>query len=112
MFGTHGTIGHKLRFRLALPCAAAFFLAADPNLPTAEAAGWMFEPSYYSHELPPEVAAEHPRPVSRSAYRRAWAATQPGAAIRGAWRFNRVQMRSGNSVDTLIIREDWFNERP
>lgn len=78
----------------------------------ASAAGWMFEPSYYSHDLPPEVAAEHPRPVSRSAYRRAWAATQPGAAIRGAWRYNRVQVRSGNSVDTLIIREDWFNERP
>lgn len=102
----HGKLGRVAASVIA--GAALIVLAADAP---AHAAGWMFEPSYYSHALPPEVAAVYPQPESRSAYRRPWAATQPGAAIRGAWRYNRVQLRSGNSLDTLIIREDWFNER-
>ncbi|MEX0702534.1 MAG: hypothetical protein WD069_10610 [Planctomycetales bacterium] len=112
MSGRSATSSTRVRRGLSVAATVTLAFAIEAAASTARAANWMFEPSYYSHELPPEVAAEHPRPISRSAYRRAWAATQPGFAIRGAWRYNRVQIRSGSSTDTLIIREDWFNERP
>ncbi len=75
----------------------------------AEAESWAFSRSYYSHELPPEVAARYPRPQSRSAYRVPELATTPGFAVRGSRRFNYVRLYSGNSYDTTILRSDSFN---
>jgi len=75
----------------------------------AEAEGWMFSRSYYSHDLPPEVAARYPRPESRSAYRLPQLATTPGFALKGARRWNYVRMFNGNSYDTTILRSDTFD---
>lgn len=75
----------------------------------AEAEGWMFNRSYYSHDLPPEVAARYPRPESRSAYRLPQLATTPGFALKGARRWNYVRMFNGNSYDTTILRSDTFD---
>ncbi|MCH9775487.1 MAG: hypothetical protein K0U90_03560 [Planctomycetes bacterium] len=75
----------------------------------AEAEGWMFTRSYYSHDLPPEVAARYPRPESRSAYRLPELATTPGFALKGARRWNYVRMFNGNSFDTTILRSDTFD---
>ena len=73
---------------------------------------WMYNRSYYSHQLPPEVAARYPRPQSRSAYRVPELATTPGFALRGARRWNYVRLYSGNSYDTTIFRSDTFNVVP
>lgn len=77
--------------------------------PQANAANWAFNRSYYSHELPPEVAARYPRPQSRSAYRLPQLATTPGFALKGARRWNYVRMYNGNSYDTTIYRSDSFD---
>ncbi|WP_339727304.1 hypothetical protein [uncultured Gimesia sp.] len=75
----------------------------------AEAESWMFNRSYYSHELPPEVAARYPRPESRSAYRLPQLATTPGFALKGARRWNYVRMYNGSGYDTTILRSDTFD---
>ncbi len=75
----------------------------------AEAENWMFKRSYYSHELPPEVAERYPRPESRSAYRLPELATTPGFALKGARRWNYVRMFNGNSYDYTILRSDTFD---
>ncbi|QDT44382.1 hypothetical protein Pan241w_44910 [Gimesia alba] len=75
----------------------------------AEAESWMFNRSYYSHQLPPEVAARYPRPQSRSAYRLPQLATTPGFALKGARRWNYVRLYNGNSYDTTILRSDTFD---
>jgi len=80
--------------------------AATPT----QAADWMFQRSYFSHELPPSIAARYPRPSSRSAYRIPYARGN-GFAVRGGYRFNRIYLQSGNSTDTTYIREDWFGFR-
>jgi hypothetical protein len=72
----------------------------------------MFRRSYFSHEVPPDLAKTMPRPTSRSAYRRAMIHTSPGFAIRGGYRFNTIIMRSGNSTDVTVTRENWYNIRP
>jgi len=77
-----------------------------------QAENWMYNRSYYSHQLPPEVAANYPRPQSRSAYRVPELATTPGFALRGARRWNYVRLYSGNSYDTTILRSDTFNVVP
>ena len=79
------------------------------DITRAEAEGWMFTRSYYSHDLPPEVAARYPRPESRSAYRLPQLATTPGFALKGARRWNYVRMFNGNSYDTTILRSDTFD---
>jgi len=76
---------------------------------TIDASDWMFRRSYYSHQLPPDVAATSPKPESRSAYRRA--VVPPGIAVRGGYRWNRIFLRSGQSTDTTIIREGWVQFR-
>lgn len=75
----------------------------------AEAENWMFRRSYYSHELPPEVAERYPRPESRSAYRIPELATTPGFALKGARRWNYVRMFNGNSYDYTLLRSDTFD---
>lgn len=82
------------------------------NTQTVQAENWMFNRSYYSHQLPPEVAARYPRPQSRSAYRVPELATTPGFALRGARRWNYVRLYAGNSYDTTILRSDTFNVVP
>ncbi len=77
--------------------------------PQADAADWAFSRSYYSHDLPPEVAARYPRPQSRSAYRLPQLATTPGFALKGVRRWNYVRMFNGNSFDTTILRSDTFD---
>ena len=77
--------------------------------PRAEADNWMFNRSYYSHQLPPEVAAQYPRPQSRSAYRLPELATTPGFALKGARRWNYVRLYNGNSYDYTILRSDTFD---
>ena len=96
--------------------AKVFFLAMLAGLAglsfgnsRAEAESWMFSRSYYSHELPPEVAARYPRPESRSVYRLPQLATTPGFALKGARRWNYVRMFNGNSYDTTILRSDTFD---
>ncbi|MEQ8638616.1 hypothetical protein [Gimesia maris] len=84
-------------------------LSIGSGTQSAEAENWTFGRSYYSHELPPEVAARYPRPESRSAYRTPELATTPGFALRGARRWNYVRLYSGNSYDTTIYRSDTFN---
>ena len=75
----------------------------------AEADNWMFNRSYYSHQLPPEIAAQYPRPQSRSAYRLPELATTPGFALKGARRWNYVRLYNGNSYDNTILRSDSFD---
>ncbi len=75
----------------------------------AEAENWMFNRSYYSHQLPPEVAERYPRPQSRSAYRLPQLATTPGFALKGARRWNYVRMFNGSGYDTTILRSDTFD---
>ena len=102
-------ISRKLVWAFAL----GVFLALLAGCATeARAGGWMFRRSYYSHEIPPEKAADYPRPQSRSAYRRAITGYGPGAAIRGGYRYKHILMRSGNSTDLTVIRENWFDLLP
>jgi len=75
----------------------------------AEAESWMFNRSYYSHQIPPEVAARYPRPQSRSAYRLPEWATTPGFALKGSRRWNYVRMYNGSGYDTTILRSDTFD---
>lgn len=74
-----------------------------------QAENWMFRRSYYSHVIPAEQQKNYPRPVSRSAYRRPIVHHRPGFAIRGAYRYNTMRLRSGGSTDVTVFRENWFD---
>ncbi len=87
---------------------AVIFSGMIGNDSSAEASDWMFEQSYFSHSLSPEEARHFPQPESKGAYRRAYANFAPGTSVRGGYRFNRIFLRSGNSTDMTVIREDWF----
>lgn len=76
------------------------------------ASDWMFRRSYFSHDIPPELAANYPVPVSYSAYRPAIVSPYPGFAVNGARRYNRVLIQSGNSLDYTILRSDNFRIQP
>ena len=78
----------------------------------AQAEHWMCRRSCYSHQMPPEVAARYPRPLSRTAYRPTFMRSGPGYTVRGGYRIKRLYLRSGNSTDTTVYREDWFDVRP
>jgi hypothetical protein len=97
--------------RFAVLACGVCWLSAMPTAET-RASEWMFRRSYYSHNLPPEYAAHFPRPRSLSAYRRPYVGTGPGFAVRGGYRINRVFLRSGNSTDTTILYESWFQFLP
>lgn len=93
---------------MAFVIAAAGACSPSP----ASAEDWMFARSYFSHALPEGVVDDLPVPQSRSAYRRPYVGNRPGFSIRGGYRFNRVQLRSGNSFDTTVLRSDWFEVYP
>ena len=94
--------------------AVAFGLVAVSDLATNRlcAGDWMFRRSYYSHALTEDVDVPYPLPRARSAHRPAYVGNHPGFSVRGGFRFNRVRIRSGNSIDTTILRENWFEIRP
>jgi len=90
------------------------FLAVVLTRPgdAANADDWMFRRSYYSHHLPEEHLQRYPLPRRRTAYRPAYVGTTPGFAIRGAYRYNRVQLGNGRNADVTIYRQNWFEEEP
>jgi hypothetical protein len=89
-----------------------FAFAAFCSLESARAEDWMFRRSYYSHARPPEHLAQFPPPERRTAYRPAFAGVTPGFAIRGAYRYNRMQLGQGRNADVTIYRQDWFELEP
>ena len=72
----------------------------------------MFRRSYYSHDLPPEFVEQFPPPARRTAYRPAFVGTTPGFAIRGVYRYNRIQLGQGRNTDVVIYRQNWFELEP
>jgi hypothetical protein len=90
--------------------SALTFAAATPA--PADAADWVFQRSYFSHAIPPELADRSPVPISYSAYRPAIVSPYPGFAINGVRRFNRVLIQNGNSLDYTILRSDQFRLQP
>jgi len=83
-----------------------------PELQRAECADWTFRRSYFSHELPPEVATVTPQPISRSAYRPAIPNPSPGFSITGGYRWNRVVIQNGASQDFTVLRSDFVKFPP
>jgi hypothetical protein len=92
-------------------CLCVFALAVSMLLSSsgsAEAADWMFQPSYYSNvDSPGNVGGVAPQ--SRSAYRVPFVGAHPKFNIRGGYRFNNFMLQNGNSVDQTFIRESWFD---
>ena len=97
------------RYPLLAFCAILIGFSFSPR--TARTEDWAFRRSYYSHVVPGEKPDPADVPEIRAAYRRAYIGTQPGYAVRGMYRFNRINIWSGNSNDTTIIREGFVNER-
>lgn len=96
---------HKKLALWGLVVATALLLG---NSGRAEAADWMFQPSYYSNvDSPGNVAGI--APASRSAYRVPFVGAHPKFNIRGGYRFNNFMLQNGNSVDQTFIRESWFD---
>ena len=100
---------NRLRLSVAL---FSFFVLSSPMTQQVQADKWMFRRSYHSHVIPEAMQHQYPRPVSRSAYRRPVVHHRPGFAIRGGYRYDRMILRSGNSTDVTIYRENWFDFRP
>ncbi len=93
----------------ALVAAASTFACTHE----ASAGAWLFRRSYFSHVLPPDVAATYPQPESRSAYRRAIPSPHPSFSIRGGYRHNTINIRgAGGSRDYTVEREYWFELNP
>ena len=93
-------------------CLFSLLLAVELTTAEADAANWMYHRSYFSDSIP----GAPPMPLvpnlrSRWAYRRPIAGTGYGFAVRGGYRYNRIFLRSGQSTDTTIIRENWFDAR-
>lgn len=105
-----GRFRHKSFFPLftllAVVTAATLFTARP-----AAAGDWRFRRSYFSHQVPAELQARYPAPLSRSAYRTAVAGYLPGFSVQGGFRFNTIRLRSGNSIDNTVIYEGWFRQR-
>lgn len=79
----------------------------------SNAGDWMYRRSYFNDS----ASGGEPNPLvpdlrSRWAYRRPYLGTGFGFAARGGYRFNRIFLRSGQSTDLTVIREDWFDVRP
>ncbi len=103
---------YRLRLRVIVTVAVALIGVAGSEAESRAGDNWMFRRSYFSHTLPEGVKIDYPRPDSRSAYRRAYVGANPGFSIRGGYRFNTVRLQAGNSVDTTIIRDSWFEIQP
>ena len=98
------------RLPAVLLLAVAYVLAVPAG--TCGASAWMFRRSYFSHDVPPELAANYPVPVSYSAYRPAIVSPYPGFSVNGVSRFNRVLIQSGNSFDSTILRSNTVRFQP
>ncbi len=79
---------------------------------SAKSAEWIYQRSYFTHDLPPAFARKYPIPESRSAYRPAYVGNGPGFSIRGGYRYNNYTLRSGSSTDTTIFRKNWVEITP
>ncbi len=91
---------------------ATFVLVCVLVSETASAEDWMFRRSYFSHMPPPGVRVDYPLPKSRSAYRRAYRGGGWGFSVKSSYRYNRIYLRSGNSADVTIQREQRFQFLP
>lgn len=65
----------------------------------AAAGNWVFQPSYYSHQIAPP---DRPLPSSRSSYRIPSVSNNPGFSVRGEYRVNYLRFRNGSSTDLRI----------
>jgi hypothetical protein len=98
------------RTRLSIFCiGAGWIMLSATSLPAED---WMFRRSYYSHHMPAEHLEQCPPPRRRTAYRPAYAGVTPGFAIRGADRYNRIQLGQGRNADVTIYRQNWFELEP
>jgi hypothetical protein len=101
------------RINIATLAASLALAATAGAYPASAPAGeLMFRRSYFTHAIPPELEGLYPIPESRSAYRPALAGATPGFAIRGAYRFDRMFLRSGSSTDLTVFRGDWYEINP
>jgi hypothetical protein len=98
----------RLRHATLLAAVALVATAAEP----VAASQWLFEPSYFSRGVPPELAEDIPHLHGRTAYRRPYANALPGGSVRGGIRWNRVNIQNGTSSDTILIRENWHQFQP
>ncbi len=97
--------------------AGVLFPLLTASAPAAlHAEDWMFRPSFYSHEIPPEMADRIPNPahqwLTHPAYRPAYLSNRPGFSVNGGFRYNRVYIQSGNSSDLTVYRRNWFFIEP
>ena len=100
----------KRRFFLPMAWWLAWMCLSLPD--AASASDWMFQRSYFSHVGRDDEASRAIHPRSRSAYRPSVTGFGPGFAIRGGYRFKNLFLRSGNSTDTTVIRENFFDVTP
>ena len=100
------------KWRLYLLLACMLLIVSELMAAEADAGSWMYHRSYFTDSPPggPPTAAV-PNLQTRWAYRPAIRGTGYGYAVRGGYRINRTYLRSGQSGDTTIIREDWFDVR-
>lgn len=90
-------------------CPPRYASAAQPSQPTH----WMFQRSYYSHELAPEAWADPNLPSVRSAYRIPTTGNNPGIAFESRYRVNTFVLRNGrNSFDVQVRRSGGVEIRP
>ena len=90
--------------RLALMLA----IVAGATANSAQAEGWLFRRSYYSHNDSPGFNGGEV-PVARSAYREAVAGGRGRFSIRGGYRYNSIVIPNGNGFDRTVIRENWVD---
>jgi len=73
---------------------------------------WAFRRSYYTHQLPAQVAATVPMPISRSAYRIPTRPYNTGGTVRWSWRSNNIHLGSGSNHDNQVLYERSVEYRP
>ncbi len=78
----------------------------------SSAEDWAFRRSYFTHQLPQEVAATVPMPVSRSAYRIPTRPYNTGGTVRWTWRSNNIHLDSGSNHDSQVMWERSVEFRP
>ena len=92
--------------------------AAEPCCPPqglapSRPAHWMFQPSYFSHDLQGEQWNDPTLPSQRTAYRIPTVGQNPGVAVESRYRINTFVLRNGpNSFDVQIRRTGGVEVRP